>query len=243
MRLLMMLTVAAASAVLPAAPAPNQFTTAPTLTIAVHAAPDVEPALVDRTLEEATAIWGPVGVTFDRRTSPDNPHSAQLTVSFDDEVLDAAERHGALGWIPFTPAGPLPVIHLSRTRAEVLCSQWPNIANRTIAGHRLLIGRALGRALSHEIGHYLFQSRLHTRHGLMRANWPSDELFSFDRGGFELTREQRDAAKSYFARTSADLQSPHLDPAGHAGMDRTEVRVGTRRVELMRKLPVGVEHR
>ena len=211
--------MAAASVVLPATRPPVQQTVAPRLSIAVHAAPDIESALVDRTLDEAKAIWGPVGVTFDRQLSPDDPNPSQLTVSFEDEVLDFSEWHGALGWIPFTPAGPLPIIHLSRTRAEALCSQWPNVVNRTIAGHRLLIARALGRALSHEIGHYLFQSRVHTRHGLMRATWPSDELFSFDRGGFELTREQRDAVKEYFARTTADSQSPHLDSAGHARVD------------------------
>ena len=32
-------------------------------------------------------------------------------------------------------------------------------------------------------------------HGLMRANWPSDELLSNDRRGFELTAEQRAATE------------------------------------------------
>jgi hypothetical protein len=206
----MMLTLAGASLLLPTSPTPDQRTVVvvPRLFIAVHAAPDIEPALVDRTLDEASAIWRAVGVVFDRQIAPGQPYSSQLTVSFDDEPLDFSEQHGALGWIPFTAAGPLPVIHLSRTRAEVLCSQWPNIANRTIAGHRLLIARALGRALSHEIGHYLFQSRVHTRHGLMRAKWPSDELFGFDGGGFTLTREQRDAAEQYFAGASATTAEP-----------------------------------
>ena len=167
----------------------------PTLSIAVQTAPDVEPALVDRILAEAEAIWQAAGVTLDwNRTSAQYARKTpQITVTIDDEAVDASERHGALGWIPFTATGPEPSIHLSRTMAEVLCSQWPNIENRTIAGHRTLIARALGRALSHELGHYLFRSKLHTAHGLMRANWPSDELFASDRQGFELTAEQREA--------------------------------------------------
>ena len=173
-----------------ARPSPGQV-----VSIAVHTAPDVEPALVDAILAEAEAIWQSAGVTlnWNRTSAPEARNTPQMTVTIDDEAVDASERHGALGWIPFTATGPEPTIHLSRTMAEVLCSQWPNIENRTIVGHRRLIGRALGRALSHELGHYLFQSRLHTAHGLMRANWPSDELFAIDRSGFELTAEQREA--------------------------------------------------
>ena len=169
----------------------------PVLSIAVHTAPDVEPELVDQILAEAEAIWEAAGVTLDwnRTSTTDARSTPQITVTIDDEAVDSSERHGALGWIPFTAKGPEPSIHLSRAVAELLCSQWPNIEDRTIAGHRKLIGRALGRALSHELGHYLFQSKLHTAHGLMRANWPSDELFALDRRGFELTAEQREAVE------------------------------------------------
>ena len=169
----------------------------PSLTISVHTAPGIESSLVDQILEETDAIWEAAGVTFEwnRATQSDGRNPSMINVTIEDEALDFSKRHGPLGWIPFTATGPEPSIHLSRTMAEVLCSQWPNIADKTIAGHRLLIGRALGRALSHELGHYLFQSRLHTPNGLMRANWPSDELFSPDRRGFELTAEQREAVE------------------------------------------------
>ena len=79
--------------------------------------------------------------------------------------------------------------------AEALIRRTPGVTDATIAGHEILIARALGRALSHELGHYLLKSRVHTPHGLMRATWPSDELLSNDRRGFELTAEQRAAAE------------------------------------------------
>jgi hypothetical protein len=100
-----------------------------------------------------------------------------------------------LGWILFTADGPASSIGLSRANAEALIRQMPGVTGATIVGHEILIGRALGRALSHEIGHYLLKSKLHSPHGLMRANWPSDELLSNDRRGFTLTAEQRAAVE------------------------------------------------
>jgi len=55
----------------------------------------------------------------------------------------------------------------------------------------LLLSRALGRALAHELGHYLLNSRAHAPNGLMRAIRPSSEFFSSSRLGFEITEQQR----------------------------------------------------
>jgi hypothetical protein len=56
--------------------------------------------------------------------------------------------------------------------------QWPP------AGRHALVGRALGRVLAHEIGHYLLASRVHTSAGLMRAAFDGDELVRPGRAGF-----------------------------------------------------------
>ena len=58
--------------------------------------------------------------------------------------------------------------------------QWP------AAWRDTLIGRALGRVLAHEIGHYLLASRLHDRDGLMRASFDGDELLRPGRHGFAV---------------------------------------------------------
>jgi hypothetical protein len=47
------------------------------------------------------------------------------------------------------------------------------------------MGRVLGRALAHEIGHYLLRSPDHSVTGLMRAQHSIAELMAEDRGGFE----------------------------------------------------------
>lgn len=44
------------------------------------------------------------------------------------------------------------------------------------------------------VGHYLLNTKAHTPQGLMRAEWPSRELFAFNRGGFELSPDERKAA-------------------------------------------------
>ncbi len=167
------------------------------ISVGVFGPPDVTEALVIRVFDEANAIWGPTGIALDwhRITSKNMAVPWHVTVTIDDDRKDVAGRRGALGWIPFTTHGPAPSIHLSRINAEALIRRTPGVTDATILGHEVLIGRALGRALSHELGHYLLKSKVHTPHGLMRATWSSDELLSSDRRGFELTAEQRAAAE------------------------------------------------
>jgi hypothetical protein len=161
--------------------------------------PDIEPSLVNDIFHEAEAIWSTAGITLERTSTSGAGDTLPIVVTIDEEPVNFSERQGTLGWIPFSATGPEPTIHLSRTMAEVLFSQRPTVEGKTIAGHRRLIGRALGRALSHELGHYLLRSKLHAAHGLMRANYPSDELFSFDRRAFELTAGQRESVESHLA--------------------------------------------
>jgi hypothetical protein len=47
-----------------------------------------------------------------------------------------------------------------------------------------------GRALAHEIGHFLLRSRHHSAAGLMRARQSAYDLVSVDRRGFTLTAEE-----------------------------------------------------
>jgi hypothetical protein len=54
----------------------------------------------------------------------------------------------------------------------------------------LLFGRALGRALAHEIGHDLLRSRAHSEHRLMRGQQRSCDLVAPDRRGFGLSHHE-----------------------------------------------------
>jgi hypothetical protein len=105
----------------------------------------------------------------------------------------------SLGWITFTAGRPDHSIHLSRAFAEALLHTTRDLNYATVASHDTFIARALGRALAHELGHYLLRSKAHTSRGLMRRVWTSDESFALGRTGFELTAEQRAAAVDHLA--------------------------------------------
>jgi hypothetical protein len=62
-----------------------------------------------------------------------------------------------------------------------------------IAERELLLGRAMGRALAHEIGHYLLASKLHTARGLMQATHSASAFFGYPRSGFAVDAAQRQA--------------------------------------------------
>ena len=152
-------------------------------------------AFIRETLAEAAAIWRPAGlaivwdgVTSDRSASP----ASDLTVTVDEGATSSPDGKATLGWITFAgPDVPESEIHLSRGNALELMTRTASVHDNASAWQELLLSRALGRALAHELGHYLLKSRAHTPHGLMRAIRPSSEFFSSSRLGFEITEEQR----------------------------------------------------
>ena len=166
------------------------------ISVDLYAPPDIGESLVDRVGAETDAIWKPAGIAFDwhRVSSTEAPGQRHLAVTIDTGGGGVAGSHATLGRITFTPEGPDKSIHLSLAGIEDLLLRTEGAGTVTTIAHEILVGRALGRALSHEVGHYLLKSRTHTSHGLMRAEWPSAELFAFNRGGFELSPEEREAA-------------------------------------------------
>jgi hypothetical protein len=168
--------------------------------IAVLAPRDVTDSLVQRICTEASGIWESAGMAFacHRVGSEDAAGGWPLGITIDDRRA-SVEPQGALGWITFTANRPDRSIHLSRTRADDLVRTTPGLNDKTIASHEILIGRALGRAMAHELGHYLLQSKLHTSRGLMRRVWSSVDSFAVSRTGLELTAELRAAARGYLA--------------------------------------------
>jgi len=175
--------------------------------VAVFASADAGDSLVGRICAEADAIWKPAGIAFEwRRVSVKDETDAWVGVTIDD-LRAGHEPDRALGWITFTADGPGRSIHLSRASAERLLAGVPELNHGTQALHETLVGRALGRALAHELGHYLLQSKSHTPRGLMRAVWTAEESFRAWRGGFELTPEQRATAAHELQMKSACAES------------------------------------
>ena len=171
----------------------------PAVPIAVLAPRDVTDSLVYRICAEASGIWESAGIAFacHRVGSEGEAGGWRLDITIDDRRA-SVEPGGALGWITFTANRPDHSIYLSRACADDLVRTTPGLYDKTVAAHEILIGRALGRALAHELGHYLLQSKAHTSRGLMRSVWNSVDSFAVSRAGFELTAEQRAAVFGYF---------------------------------------------
>jgi hypothetical protein len=62
------------------------------------------------------------------------------------------------------------------------------------------IGQVLGGAVAHEIGHLLLPYHAHSRSGLMRAAWVSEDFQNLARGWLLFTREQGELMRTRVAQ-------------------------------------------
>lgn len=179
------------------------------------ALPDVSMAVVAR---EVRAIWAPyvdVVLSWPHATRPE----ADLTIALDfvdppGPASMAAPDGESVGWIEFVNGEPQPAIAVSPERARRL------IANATYMGqpvHRLpsalvrrLTAVAVGRAVAHEIGHYLLGTPAHAATGLMRASLRPRDIV-------ESAAPVRLAADE-IARLQARLRAPALAQAPEGGL-------------------------
>lgn len=144
---------------------------------------------MDQFRREAERAWTALGVDVcwrDART-PCERSGVTLHVRIAADVPAAVESdHRALGWIGFSDVtGPGPFIVLSLRRAAELLGRAERAARRLqeLPGMvERLLPRALGRALAHELGHYLLARRAHSAAGLMREAFRPEDLAD-DRAG------------------------------------------------------------
>jgi hypothetical protein len=185
------ITSALAASPAPSARPTNAF---PPIGVTVISGRHVPPALVLRILAETDAIWRGTGFTFVWQRESGLP--TMLRVTIDDERNAPVDGNRALGWIHFDERNvPEPQIHLSYADAVDLMSASQGVVGVVSmmppAQRFTLLGRAMGRALAHEMGHYLLASKAHTRKGLMGTARSASDLFSPDRAHFQIDDAQR----------------------------------------------------
>jgi hypothetical protein len=146
-------------------------------------------------MEEIAVIWAAYGVDVHRVKANDSSENGavRLTVKLADQP-DRRVTLGALGSIPFRGGVPGSTITMYPNAIAALVSdaklngsndrEWPT------AFHELIVGRVLGRALAHEIGHFLLRSRGHSEAGLMRASQSTYDLVAPNRRRFVLTADE-----------------------------------------------------
>lgn len=175
--------------------------TLPPMTISVVAASDIPSSLITAALKEADAIWRAAGIrfTWDRHDGA-GPFAARVIIGGGQSNLENGKL--ALGWIVLDDeyAG-MPQIYLSHGNAQALLNESRGVVGHVsqmpIAQREAYMARAMGRALAHEMGHFLSGSKVHAAAGLMMAVHSAAELFGPERRRFEMTpaEEQRMAAR------------------------------------------------
>jgi hypothetical protein len=209
---------------LSASPFPS---TLPSLIVTVTVAPGIAPSLVARALTEAGDIWRAAGfmLLWDRQavatdvsaaSDPITRRSALHVTIGDDRGTPRKDPHVMpLGWIVFEADSPQQDVYLSHANATRLLNASVGVVGRiaamTITERETLLGRAMGRALAHEIGHYLLASKAHTASGVMQAKRGAAELFSRSRQGFQLQADQRRLIAARMNPTPAVARAGRLD--------------------------------
>jgi hypothetical protein len=166
--------------------------------------PALPAAVVNAAVREAADIWSPYRVAIDQigpcGSAPEE--AVVLTVlTARSPAGEVAMPQGALGAVDFGQDGtPDPIVTVFVDQLMVFVEhvrvghtsedRWPSVLRERI------VGRALGRVIAHELGHYLLGSRDHASTGLMRAVQRTDELFDGPRGGFTLSPSEVRRLKS-----------------------------------------------
>jgi hypothetical protein len=154
---------------------------------------------VERFREEAARPWIRSGVALcwrdDLRACPEFPTTYVRVTDNKPELPDAPPpARRPLGWIGFSErSGPGPFIVLSIRHTRELLGR-ARMGDRALfelpALRERLLPQALGRALAHELGHFLLARRAHSARGLMRPSLRPEDLADADGGPrIRLTRD------------------------------------------------------
>jgi len=165
----------------------------PPIVVRVTAAPNVPSSVVAQMLEEVDAIYRNAGIVFAWRG--DGDAFATLRVVIGNGRGAAHDGETPLGWIIFEDSQPTENIHVSYTNAERFMDESVKVSGSVVGmtrfEHDMILGRIAGRALAHELGHYLLATKAHTRTGLMKASRSAHELVAIGRTYFQIDPAQR----------------------------------------------------
>jgi hypothetical protein len=199
----------------------------PVNSVSVHLIRRCQPAAdclragtVRRMTDETTRIWSSLDVRIDWI---DSAAQAAPGARADVTVLLEESARPNLAWRvrggvvlaaihqPAVPCGPglarLWVTQARRHAASIRLHGIPFASlPHTLAD--LFLARSLGRALAHEIGHYLLPATGHTSRGLMRAHFAPQELLEpLTQERYGLDRRDREALRSCHAHQGIPVAS------------------------------------
>jgi hypothetical protein len=159
--------------------------------------PPVSPMIKASAMKEAARIWAEYGVAVSPieagRRGSDGAVGLSVMFTASPGPRPESGESGTLGSIRFTDGVPEPAITMypDAVAAIVASMRVKGDAFSSLPAFRgLMEGRVLGRALAHEIGHFLLRSRNHSPAGLMRALQPASDLVAPDLRRFRLSADE-----------------------------------------------------
>jgi hypothetical protein len=178
----------------------------------------IDATVTQEAVAEAAALWAPYELVLERSACRTGAGAPELVVEFASAAM--ARSPAVLGTVAFDPDGtpePRVTVFLDEVLRLMASArlfgaaawQWPRLLREQI------VGRALGRVLAHEIGHYVLSNRQHTQMGLMRPTQRSDELGAPSRAGFRLSAAE--AARLRGSHIAAELPGRTRERAGTCG--------------------------
>ncbi|HET9263076.1 MAG TPA: hypothetical protein VFO14_08535 [Vicinamibacterales bacterium] len=153
--------------------------------------------VLETMIAATAAIWAPYDVIVTpifTLSRPDDRECQWITLILRRQPanrIDGKEPRGyrALASLGFTAAGPDNVMYASLDTARHLV-EGAGLGSQPEAVQERLAAELLGRAISHELGHYLLRSAKHSKTGLMKASLGTADVMSRDLGRFRLLPEQ-----------------------------------------------------
>jgi hypothetical protein len=161
-------------------------------------------------MNEAATIWRQHGVVINwlhpAIVRPLAPDRLRVLIVQKRLLTDKAAEPVAVGELVRPPNGhPVALISIEGARRMVANARG-RAGNEMIAVDERRLGIVLGRALAHEIGHYLLDTHTHARSGLMRPQFNALEFTDLRDGTFALDQDAaawlrtRDAGKFVYAQ-------------------------------------------
>jgi len=145
-------------------------------------------------IEEAARIWSPYGVDIRPSNAEDagRDGAVRLGITFADRQT-GREPTGMLGSIVFHGDSPEPAIVLYPAAVSELVATAALLrfeSQRPAEYRDRVLARVLGRALAHEVGHFLLRWKGHSSAGLMRAHQVTPDLTAPERRYFILSADE-----------------------------------------------------
>jgi hypothetical protein len=145
---------------------------------------------IEAVRHEVEAIWTAQGVTIEW---PGEATAPRVRVVIDRPVPafapDSQQEQWHVAATRVIDGRVTPPICVSLDAAErVVRAANPPYSAPALAG--LMVPRVVGRAIAHELAHFLLNTRAHTLRGLLRARFTADDFVSPARDAFNLDRGQ-----------------------------------------------------